>query len=157
MRISERTALLLSTIALVVSTATLVIVVSHVSRPHVEPEDPSDQAPFEGTTWLLESLGPSGNLRPALTTTEVTLTFSDDRRVSGGAGCNSYFGQYASTTDGALSISALGSTKMFCQEPGVMQQEQDFLDALSAAEQYEVTDGLLRITGGGMELVLAAA
>ncbi len=113
--------------------------------------------PLAGTTWRLQSLGATGALQPALSTVEVTLEFSEDSRVSGGAGCNSYFGQYASTTDGSLSVSALGSTKMFCNEPGVMQQEQDFLNALAAAERYEVTDGLLRITGGGIELVLAAA
>lgn len=124
--------------------------------PPGEPGTPT-HPPLAGTSWRLQSLGATGALRPALSAVEVTLHFSDDGRVSGGAGCNSYFGQYASTTDGALSVSALGSTKMFCNEPGVMQQEQDVLNALSKAERYEVTDGLLRITGGGMELVLAAA
>lgn len=112
--------------------------------------------PLAGTSWQLTSLGADGALRPALGTVEVTLEFSDDSRVSGGAGCNSYFGQYASTTDGALSINGLGSTKMFCHQPGVMQQEQDFLNALAAAERYEAADGLLRISGGGMEMAFAA-
>jgi heat shock protein HslJ len=133
MRISQRTALLLSTMALVMSTVTLVIAVSHISRPHVAPGEPSGQSPLAGTTWLLESLGPSGNPRPPLTTTEVTLAFSDDGRVSGNAGCNAYFGQYVWGADGTLSVSGLGSTKMLCHEEGVMQQEQDFLAALSQA------------------------
>lgn len=154
MRISERTALLLSTFALVMSTVTMVIVVSHVSRPHDDADEPSGPPPLAGTTWLLESLAPGGSLRPALTTAEVTLTFSDDGRVSGNAGCNSFFGQYASTTDGTLSVSGLGSTKMFCHEPGVMQQEQDFLTALAQAERYEVINGRLTITGGNTGLVL---
>jgi heat shock protein HslJ len=156
MRISERTALLLSTAALAVSTVTLVVVVSHVTRPQLEPEEPSGPPPLAGTTWRLESLGATGAPRPALSTVEVTLLFSDDGRVSGKAGCNSYFGQYASTTDGDLSVSALGSTKMFCNEPGVMQQEQDFLAALAHAQRYKVINGRLTITGGNSELVLAA-
>jgi len=157
MRISERTALLLSTLALVVSTVTLVVVVSHVSRPHDDTGEPSVRPPLSGTTWLLESLGPSSDLRPALSSVEVTLEFSDDGRVSGKAGCNSFFGQYASTMDGKLSVSALGSTKMLCHEPGVMQQEQDFLAALEQAQQYRVVNGRLSITGENTGLVFAAA
>jgi heat shock protein HslJ len=134
---------------------TLLAAAGCAAFPPEEPGTPP-HPPLAGTAWRLQSLGATGALRPALSTVEVTLQFSDDSRVSGGAGCNSYFGQYASTADGALSVSALGSTKMFCNGPGVMQQEQDFLNALSKAERYEVADGLLRITGGGMELVLAA-
>lgn len=155
MRISQHTVLLLSIVAVVISTVTLVLVVSHVSRPHVAPEEPSDQSALADTAWRLESLGPSGDRRPVLTTTEVTLAFSSDGRVSGNAGCNTYFGQYASATDGALSVSGLGSTKMFCHEEGVMQQEQDFLAALSQAQSYKVINGRLTVTGENMELVLA--
>ena len=155
MRMSGRTALLLSVLALVVSTTTLVVVVNHVSRPHVTPDEHPGTSSLAGTTWLLESIGPSGNLRPALAAVEVTLTFSDDGRVSGNASCNSYFGQYVSDTDGALSISGLGSTKMYCHEPGVMQQEQDFLAALSQAQHYTVVNGRLSISGGDVELVAA--
>ena len=122
-----------------------------------EPGGPSTQPPLKGTSWHLEALGTTGNLRPALTTTEVTLSFTGDSQVAGDAGCNSYFGQYASQDNGTLTMAGLGSTKMYCNEPGVMQQEQDLLNALAAAERYEVEDGLLHITGGGMELVLSRA
>jgi heat shock protein HslJ len=155
MKVTERTTLLLSIVALVVSTATLLIVVGILPRPHDDAEEPTDHKALAGTMWLLQSLGPTGNLHPALTTTEVTLQFSDDGRVNGQAGCNSYFGQYSSDVDGSLTITGLGSTKMFCHEPGVMQQEQDFLNALAAAERYEVKNGRLHISGGGTEMVLS--
>ena len=54
-------------------------------------------------------------------------------------------------------MSGLGSTKMFCNEPGVMHQEQDLLNGLQSAERYEVSGGLLRITGKGIELVFSPA
>jgi len=155
MRVTERTALALSTAALVLSTVTLVVVVSHVSRPHDDAEEPSGPPALAGTTWLLESLGTTGNVRPALSNVEVTLEFSNDGRISGNAGCNAYFGQYVVNADHTLSVSGLGSTKMFCHEPGVMQQEQDFLNGLAAAERYEVKNGRLHLSGGGMELVLS--
>ena len=157
MRVTGRTTLLLSIVALVMSTATLLIVVGILPQPHDDAEEPSDPKPLTGTTWLLQSLGPTGNLHPALTTKEATLQFSDDGRVNGQAGCNSYFGQYSFGVDRSLTITGLGSTKMLCHEPGVMQQEQDFLSALAAAERYEVKNGRLHISGGGTELTLSPA
>ena len=124
--------------------------------PH-EPEPTIGQPLLRDTSWFLEALGASGNLHPALTTTEVTLSFTGESQVAGDAGCNSYFGQYSSDENGTLAIGGLGSTKMFCNEPGVMQQEQDLLNALAAAERYSVEDGLLHISGGGMELVFTRA
>ncbi|MBN1153226.1 MAG: META domain-containing protein [Dehalococcoidia bacterium] len=117
------------------------------------PGTPVGQPTLAGTSWRLESLGRTGELVPALTTTEVTLDFTEDGRASGSAGCNRYFGQYSSDETGVLSVSGLGSTKMFCHEPGVMQQEQDYLNALGAASRYEVRDSQLHITGDDTELV----
>jgi heat shock protein HslJ len=107
--------------------------------------------------WYLEELGPTGNVRPALATTEVTLSFTEGSKLAGSAGCNLYFGQYSSGEDGTFAVSGLGSTKMFCNQPGVMQQEQDLLNGLQLAERYEVSGGLLHITGDGMELVFSPA
>ena len=131
----------------------LLVIIGCVPEPPEEPAWP----PLEGTSWSLEALGPTGNVRPALTTTEVTLSFTEDSKIAGEAGCNLYFGQFSSGEDGTLTVSGLGSTKMFCNEPGVMQQEQDLLNGLQSTERYEVSDGLLHITGDGMELVLSPA
>lgn len=118
-----------------------------------EPAQPA----LNDTEWLLVEWGQPGNLHPALETGTVTLSFSGASQVTGNAGCNAYGGSYTSSTSGTLSFRDLFSTEMYCTEPGVMQQEQGFLDALAAAERYEVSDGLLRISGGGMELVLTSA
>lgn len=121
------------------------------------PGQPETHPPLLGTSWRLESLSRNGESHAALTSIEVTLVFDRESHVTGNAGCNQYFGAVESDTSGALSFSGLGSTKMFCHEPGVMQQEQDFLNALGAAERYEVRDGLLRISGGNTALVLSPA
>jgi len=153
MRVTERTALVLSTVALLLSTVSLLMVVGVLPRQHPDAEEPSDVPSLVGTTWLLESLGPAGNPHPALSAVEVTLEFSDDGRVSGKAGCNSYFGQYVANADRTISVSGLGSTKMFCSEPGVMQQEQDLLNGLAQAQRYTVVNGRLTITGENSVLV----
>jgi heat shock protein HslJ len=41
--------------------------------------------------------------------------------------------------------------------PGLMDQEQALLDTLATAEQYEIVDGKLRISGGGKLLVFSQA
>ena len=140
----------------IVLLATLVALLTAIGCAPEPPGEPG-LPPLEGTSWRLEALGETGNLQPALTTTEVTLSFTEDSKIAGKAGCNSYFGHCTSGEDGTLHMSDLGSTKMFCSEPGVMQQEQDLLNTLAAAEQYSIEDGLLHITGGGMQLVFSPA
>ena len=121
------------------------------------PTLPPVRPPLEDTSWSLEGLGQPGNLRPALLNTEVTLSFVGNSQAAGSAGCNSYGGDYDARLDGTLSFSDLFHTEMYCVEPQLMEQEQDFLDALSVAERYDVVDGVLHISGGGWLLVLAKA
>lgn len=119
------------------------------------PATPGIQPPLAGTEWVLAELGQQGNLKPVLAGRDVTLRFTGDSQATGNAGCNGYGGSYASDRDGTLSFTDLFHTEMYCIEPGIMDQEQAFLDALAGAEQYEVVDGMLRISGGGKLLVLA--
>ncbi|KAF1076173.1 hypothetical protein MKMG_01544 [Methanogenium sp. MK-MG] len=79
----------------------------------------------------------AGNTVSALEGTEVTAVFGTDGQVTGRAGCNSYFGSYA--TDGqTISIGPLGLTMMYCETPaGVMDQETGYLAALEDAATYQ--------------------
>ncbi len=122
--------------------------------PHM-PGTPDVQPSLEDTAWVLRSLGQPGSLSPALENTEVTLVFSGDSQAGGNAGCNTYGGSYQSDRDGSLSFTDLFHTEMYCMEPGVMDQEQLFLNALQGATQYEVVNDALRISGDGVLLVLA--
>ncbi|MFE3836496.1 META domain-containing protein [Pseudogemmobacter sonorensis] len=75
---------------------------------------------------------------------EATFALEPEGRVSGRAACNRYFG-----TNGAelprLSLGALGSTRMFCDD----QAEEDaYLTALSAMEVAEIREGHLIMAGG---------
>ena len=71
--------------------------------------------------------------------------------MGGYAGCNTYHGSYDSDTDGSLEITDIGLTMMYC--PGVMEQEHDYLDALTDAEWYEIVGDELHIAGGDSILV----
>ena len=90
--------------------------------------------------------------------TEIIATFdSQDSQVTGSAGCNTYTGDYEAKKHD-LSISTLARTEMACVGPeGVMEQEQQYLSALQAAESYTIEDGELRISSLGERVLIFRA
>ncbi len=84
--------------------------------------------------------------KPVSTPNPVTLSFSEGR-ASGRSGCNQYSGavEYGART---IRFQAMISTKMACAGEGVMMTEMNYLQALQAAETWEVgADGKLTIEG----------
>jgi len=114
----------------------------------------SGPSPIEDTTWILESYGEPDNLNAVLEGTEITATFnSAKKQVNGSTGCNSYFGDYQINSD-RLTFSMIGHTEMYCMDPaGVMEQEEQYLRVLNAAESFQVRDGKLQITAGNQILI----
>jgi heat shock protein HslJ len=96
---------------------------------------------LSGTSWTVTSYN---NGREAVvgvvSGTEITANFGDDGQVSGTAGCNNYFASFeADAQAGTISFGQAGSTMMACTEPqGIMEQEQEFLAALSTAATYRI-------------------
>ena len=103
-----------------------------------------------GPTWQLVSLGTDA------AGAEATLTFGDDGRVFGTTGCNRYFGTYELASDGALTLTGVGSTRMACP-PAEMAQETRFLAALNGARRVVVTSDRMALSGdGGPQLTFQA-
>jgi heat shock protein HslJ len=97
------------------------------------------------TNWTLQSLvDNTGILVPAMSGTDVTAAFDREGRLSGNAGCNHYFAAYTAK-DYQVSITGIGSTKMFCHGPGVMEQESAFLADLQKASSFRVSEAFLKI------------
>jgi len=95
--------------------------------------------PLAGTLWVVTScLGQE----PVLGTT-LTVSFSDGQ-VRGSSGCNTYFGSYR-VSGSRIDVEQLASTKMACQEPGVMQQEGAFLASLREVYTYRLEEGRLEL------------
>jgi len=98
--------------------------------------------PLNGTTWELYSIGSHAPISDSKT----TLRF-EAGQVSGLGGCNQYGGEYQINGD-TLSIDKLYATEMACISPeGIMGQEQDYLRYLGDAQQFELREGQLQITG----------
>jgi len=105
---------------------------------------PPAPQPLVGTNWTLESFHTADAVSSVITGTTITAVFGDDERVSGSAGCNRYFATY-NLTGTSLSIGPAGSTKMYCGEPGVMQQESTYLSRLSQAKTFAIKGNRLSV------------
>jgi heat shock protein HslJ len=111
-----------------------------------------------GTSWSATGIN---NGRQAVASlakdSSVTMDFGKDGVVSGSAGCNRYTATYKS--DGSsLTIGQAAVTRMMCAEPaGVMEQEQQFLRALStvATARFEGERLELRTAEGALAVSLS--
>lgn len=89
--------------------------------------------------------------------TTITAQFGADGRVTGSAGCNTYFAAYKVSGD-SMAIDAPGSTRRACASPdGVMAQEAQFLQSLQLATRFRISGSRLELrdSTGALMAVLA--
>jgi len=94
--------------------------------------DPYPLPSLSDSAWLAEDIGQAG----VIDMLQSTLKFDVNMNVSGNAGCNRYFGS-AKVNGDEIIFSQLGSTRMACA-PAIMNQEQLFLAALTAARSWRI-------------------
>ena len=109
---------------------------------------------LENIQWTLsEYLDESGDLQAVIAETVIDAQFVDGK-ISGGAGCNRYFGGYTSGPGEQLVFDGqFGSTQMACAQ-AVAAQERRYLALLSAVNSREFSDGLLLLLDKQGQLVL---
>jgi len=101
---------------------------------------------LDGTSWQLKFYRKTTPV-PGST---ITARFADGE-ITGSAGCNTYGGVYQ-INGPVISISDIYFTEMACMDPeGVMEQEQMYLEWLSDAYKYQISDELLQIFWTGQE------
>jgi heat shock protein HslJ len=120
---------------------------------------PTEHAALEGTTWQLTAYNMGSALRSVVPDSKITATWGQTSaagagEVTGSAGCNHYFGEYA--VDGeTLTVRAVGMTEMFCASPeGLMEQEQDYARVLGRAASYRIQGERLTVFGSDGERLL---
>ncbi len=124
------------------------------NRLHLLDENGNSLAIFEaqsqelaGTSWLATFVNTESSdgavTSSSIQAAQQTMLFSNDSKISGNAGCNNYFANYE-VEGNKLSLSAIGSTKMFCGE-GLMAEETAFLTALEKASSYRISGDSLQI------------
>jgi heat shock protein HslJ len=106
--------------------------------------------PLAGSSWVLDQvLG-----EEAIPGTQVTIQFNEGR-VEGSAGCNSYGGGYSLGGDNSLTTGEIVRTLMACENPpGVMDQEDAYLQALQNAASYRIDGQRLEILDASGATVL---
>jgi heat shock protein HslJ len=97
-----------------------------------------------GSAWKLVELE-GEPATPGTGGKQSFLSFTEDGTVSGFAGCNRFTGSFQSDGD-ELSFSPLASTRMACAEG--MEQENQFLAALTEVERYSIHSSELALYGG---------
>lgn len=99
-----------------------------------------------GTSWIVTGYNNGqGGVVSVLAGTEMTAAFGSDGVLTGSAGCNSYNASYTAGGD-SITIGPAASTRMFCGEPeGVMDQETQYLAALTTAATYSVSGPRLEL------------
>ena len=118
-------------------------------------------SPIENTTWVLSlwSVIEHDQYRNVLPNTEITALFdSTEGQVTGSAGCNSYSASYDIKNNEISIISPISATEMYCDEPGVMEQEELYLGLLGTITTFKIDkDELMFFSHGRPILVFVNA
>jgi heat shock protein HslJ len=115
-------------------------------RPIVLPTGTSsDENRLANTEWKLSSFGAAGAESPVVEGTTITLKFGPDTRANGSGGCNTYAGDYQVQGD-TVSFSRIISTKKACVVAKVMQQENQYFEALMSSGKFKITENQLSIS-----------
>jgi heat shock protein HslJ len=104
------------------------------------------------TKWRLQSFGLVGEEKSVIPDTKVTIQFGKDNKITGSAGCNSYFTSYEIGSHNSLSFGLIGSTRMFCE--GIMEQEVQYIKALENVSTFMVDQNSLKLLYDGGRSVL---
>jgi heat shock protein HslJ len=91
--------------------------------------------------WALTEL----DGQPPLPETFISAEFSEDGRVGGSAGCNNYSTSYTVDGDSISFGDPVAMTMKLCPDP-FMVQENAYLQALSEAASYEISDDTLELS-----------
>lgn len=108
---------------------------------------------LEGTIWVLNSYGPVGEPVKALDAPAVTMEFTDNQRLHGMAGCNTYATSFE-INGSLLALGELDRTPFGCPGETTWVQETAFFDALTTANSIVLDGDELVITYGGGKLRL---
>jgi heat shock protein HslJ len=109
-----------------------------------------------GTAWEVTGINNGkGGVASLVADTNVTLDFNAEARASGTAGCNRYTAGYTADK-GALTFAPAAATRMMCAAPGVMEQEQAFLQALTRVATVRMEGDRLELRAADGALMVSA-
>ncbi|WGZ93810.1 MAG: META domain-containing protein [Candidatus Thiothrix putei] len=124
------------------------VFLSIISACSFDAREPAPGMTLANTSWTLKTL----DGKPVTTDKLPTIQF-DDTRMNGYSGCNQFFGNYTSSSDGIFTTSAVGATKMACLDDK-NALEQQFFAQLEKANKYAVTREQLHLLDHGRNILM---
>jgi heat shock protein HslJ len=102
---------------------------------------------LQETLWVALSInnGKQGVVN-AQEDAKITAEFKKDGTLSGSSGCNTYHTTYKTDGD-KITIQPAATTRMACSQP-IMDQEQQYLNALTKSATFEMGKGTLELRDG---------
>ena len=101
--------------------------------------------------WSLASMR-FGKTEAQMVTIPVTLNISQDSKIGGKGGCNSYGGSYSLQKNNRVQFKDIFSTKMFCE--GTSELEDTFFKSLQEANTAKVVNGKLILQNRDKGIIL---
>ena len=98
---------------------------------------------LNGEQWNLTHL----NGQPVRNTRAFIEVNTDNKRLTGNAGCNRIFGSVTANRN-SIDFSGIGSTRMACTDRGVMQLENELLRTLERVTSYQANGRVLKLFRG---------
>lgn len=99
---------------------------------------------IENTKWIITTLEGQDVLDKEKSTQTIYFELnSEDNRISGFSGCNTFMGTYKIESGNRISFSQLGMTRMMC--PDAKIEESQILSIFENADNFTITNGELAL------------
>ena len=122
----------------------------HITMSNLDIQD--SHSALDDVTWTLESFDSIAGPQSVIENTNITLSIDmKSEQLNGIAGCNNYSASFVLDSENHdITISNVSSTEMWCEEPdNIMQQEQNYLAALSQIRFFTFDKASLNMVVGG--------
>ena len=109
----------------------------------------SEANAIENTKWVISTLEGQNIADPQSNGRDIHFTLnSEDNRLNGYSGCNTFMGTYKIEEGNRISFSQLGMTRMACPDSGI--NEAQILKVFETADNFTVYNGVLALNKARM-------
>ncbi len=122
----------------------------HITLSNLEIQD--SMSALDDVVWTLESFDNIAGPQSVIKNTNISLSIDmENMQLSGIGGCNNYTATFVLDDENHnMTISNVFSTKMWCDEPeDIMQQEQDYFTTLAQIRFFTFDKTMLNMVVGG--------
>ncbi|MEO5788874.1 MAG: META domain-containing protein [Gelidibacter sp.] len=110
---------------------------------------PSEATSLENTKWVISTLEGQDIANPESNGRDIHFTLnSEDNRVNGYSGCNTFMGTYKIEEGNRISFSQLGMTRMACPDSDI--NEAQILKVFETADNFTIVNGILSLNKAKM-------